>query len=255
MRDYDLFPFLLMSQLLSPFPFLQPEKRLLDASLNRLDVSMDREVGARVKILEAFGVNFEQSPHKVFQRSRNLNLGVFVPAPIKRWTSNHVMVTDAQYHREPAASHLRLTGALTGFARQLKNKHGFILPNLGLPNVRLAPDGKISLAQFASLTQADSADITLTGQLIASNVLGSDRNFMRAARGLDISITHARSALAAGSKFAILRLLVNRNPELVVAGSELIAALATHTAATYRDVDRRTKPTIGIVADVLRSLK
>jgi hypothetical protein len=234
MREYDLFPFRVLASLLA---FSGPEGNLLDACVDRLSFSMRKEWQARKKLLENFGVRFDGQVRDCFKKSKSLNLGVFVPAPIPDLSADHVMVTDQHFYEKPIAATSKIVNAVGRFERQLSAHNGLVLPNVSLSNIRVL-NGRVSLDRFASLAQTGKGDL---GKLRAIETAMASQNWRKIkAAGKAWGITVGDQFGGIGEWLRIGRAVARRSAAGLVAEAETVACLAALSAATVREAKRKT---------------
>lgn len=229
MRRYDLIPFKLMRFLMSPISSLNPEKAFIDTMLERLDVNITKEVNARKKILEKFGVDFSQSPAIIFRNARKLSKNVYIPAPILQYTSKHVMITDRQIHYKAHLSNSSTFKNITMFTKDLVN-NDLLFPNIGLSNLR-RNNKSISFSQFSSLTELqENHPIQNIGKLAAGILLKNEEQISEAAAHFGIDGNDAvNQALYSKNPFlSITRQLMKNNSNFIVPSAEVVFSLSSH---------------------------
>ncbi|OHS95413.1 hypothetical protein TRFO_10563 [Tritrichomonas foetus] len=250
MRKYDLVPFKLFRNLLNVSSQFKGACSLMDALFIRLDNSIDKEVSARMKILQAFGVDFSVNAKDIIRMSDRANLSLKVSPPLPHLCSTHVMVTPSEPKKKVTESSAKLTYNLSSFTSQIYKKASYIVPNLGLSNVRRSKNN-ISLASYASLIKVNKSKVEAAANLYSNMFIGDKDSAIQAARLLHVPRNKARRILNNDNQFfQMTKSLIPENADLVLAGGEAIGALVSHASLSTT----RAMRSVMSAADLVSSL-
>lgn len=150
-KKFDLFPFRLLTCSLSLF--FGEKTNIFSHFLEQLDFSIPKEIQARIKILQSFGVNFNQPPSRIFRSSRDISFPFYVPAPLKQFSTSNVLV----FWFIRITNQFSSTDALSKSLQanfQLFRHISSIIPSLSIASLRKTKLG-FSLNQFSRLSLID----------------------------------------------------------------------------------------------------
>ena len=158
MRKLDLFPFRVIRFVSSVVPFIQPEKKLLEELIRRVDFSIPKEYSARMKFLESFGFDTKDNFFSLMQDANDSKIGIDFSVPYSKFTNKYVMVTSPS-----SPTKAKITPSIIGGIGLVAGKllwNGYALTDLSESNIRVSK-GKLSFSRYYSLSRLTPADIMM----------------------------------------------------------------------------------------------
>lgn len=160
MRQLDLLPFKALQFILNAIPFMTVPQNLYNSFINRFTWNIPKEISARRKILESFGINNDESHDLLISNVNRLGLPITVPPPIMQYCGRNVMVTARQPQQLPEKQlTYSIAKSCSEFFSRMLFTHNLVIPNISPQNI-LASDGKIALERYAPITDFQASDLS-----------------------------------------------------------------------------------------------
>lgn len=187
LRNIDLFPIKVVHTFFDFFPFQTTWRSQFDYYLSRLSFDFEKEVCARQQLLKSYNIEFlNRTPKEIFNDVEQLNLPVYIPAPLKQFSSKHFMVTarkPSYFVRSLSAGNVnKLMKAASSFLFDKK----FIIPDLSSSNLKIENE-KIAIDRFYSMKQITNEELCGVSNLVAANAVQSTDLAQEAARLLKMN--------------------------------------------------------------------
>jgi hypothetical protein len=156
--EMNLFPFQVINFILASIPALNAEYILFDYFISQCNISLENEKRNRIQIMQNFGLDIHQSPSVLFQKTKQINFGLYISAPIIQASNDNVLVSEYYSVIPSDLNHQNsLNSAIIANSRLYTN-FSQILPNL-LPSNFISTEFGISLKSFSSLYYLDQNQI------------------------------------------------------------------------------------------------
>lgn len=130
--------------------------------LRQLNYTIADDVKGRITLLESLGIDLSQAPKDLFSQVEKLRFPIQIPAPLTRYSSKNLMVTDRQpfYQiRRNAISNESISKIFKAASYSLFD-HNILIPNLMIDNIKSTSGQKqISLKSFSSIEKISINDI------------------------------------------------------------------------------------------------
>lgn len=222
--------------------------------MNRINFDFEKEVHSRQKILSKYGIDFlnNRTPKELFDSVKSLKLPIFIPAPIKKFSSKYFMVTDRKpmyYTRSLSAGNIQ---KVMDGASQFLFDHHLVIPDLSSFNIKIEKN-MVSVDRLFSMKEISEEEVNGFANMIAASALKEKKYSVEATKSLMLKprprlINHfgfIQSKLGSSGKgkfdMESIEREKNGNAQMVLKHSDALLALAEMRMSLYGHLEKAGK--------------
>lgn len=145
--------------------------------MDRINFDFESEVHSRQKVLNKYGINFltnYSKPKELFEAVRSLKLPIYIPAPLKKFSSKYFMVTDRKpmyYTRSLSSGNIQ---KVMDGASQLLFEHNIVIPDLSSFNIKIE-NNLITVDRLFSIREIQKDEVEGFANMIAASALKNNK--------------------------------------------------------------------------------
>ena len=211
MEIINTFPIQLATFFLDILPFTGSIVGFERALYDRVHFTLKDEVKARKLLLSKLGAKVCGSAETISESVNKLDFPIYIPAPIPKLCSKHIMVTTKAPTKVPKHLSKEMAASVIEGTTKAMMDFGIILPDVSPSNCRIE-NNKIALDRFSGCKEITRTEIKGISQFIAATAMDDDSLLRKAASTLSIKPSKMKAIKEFKTPASLLPLFKNHGP-------------------------------------------